>query len=95
MGMSHSFGLQLRDFILLLFLPDQQERQDFHLYCTCQEMQIFGLIIMLIVMDILFFIFVPSTWMAYQENNTVWDNLRGLHKFAIFLSVVIFLLKVQ
>lgn len=49
---------------------------------------------MLLVMDVLFFIFVPGSWMTYQENNTVWNNLRGLHGFAIFLSVVIFILKV-
>lgn len=45
-------------------------------------------------MDIIFFVFVPGSWMTYQENNTVWNNLRGLHGFAIFLSVVTFLLKV-
>lgn len=49
---------------------------------------------MLLVMDILFFVFVPGSWMAYQENNTLWNNLRGLHGFAIFLSVVTFVLKV-
>ena len=49
---------------------------------------------MLIAMDILFFIFVPGSWMAYQENNTVWNNLRGMHGFAIFLSVFIFIDKV-
>lgn len=57
--------------------------------------QIFALVIMLLVMDILFFIFVPGSWMAYQENNTVWNNLRGMHGFAIFLSVIIFILKVH
>jgi|LakMenE01Jun11ns_1017448.scaffolds.fasta_scaffold9906611_2 hypothetical protein len=50
---------------------------------------------MLIAMDILFFIFVPGSWMAYQENNTVWNNLRGMHGFAIFLSVIIFIAKVN
>ena len=45
-------------------------------------------------MDVIFFIFVPASWMAYEENNTVWNNLRSLHGFAIFLSVVIFILKV-
>jgi hypothetical protein len=50
---------------------------------------------MLIVMDIFFFIFVPSSWMAYQEDNVVWNNLRGMHSFVIFLSVIIFLLKVR
>ena len=47
---------------------------------------------MLIIMDILFFVFVPRAWMSYQENNTVWNGLRGLHGFAIFLSVIIFFL---
>lgn len=50
---------------------------------------------MLLIMDVLFFVFVPGSWMAYQENNTVWNNLRGLHGFAIFLSVVTFILKVK
>ena len=48
---------------------------------------------MLIIMDILFFVFVPGPWMSYQENNTVWNGLRGLHGFAIFLSAIIFILK--
>ena len=46
-------------------------------------------------MDIIFFIFVPGSWMTYEENNHVWNNLRGMHGFAIFLSVIIFILKVN
>ncbi len=49
---------------------------------------------MLVIMDILFFIFVPGSWMTYQDNNSVWNGLRGMHGFAIFLSVITFLLKV-
>ena len=49
---------------------------------------------MLQIMDIIFFIFVPGSWMTYEENNHVWNNLRSMHGFAIFLSVVIFILKV-
>lgn len=49
---------------------------------------------MLVIMDILFFIFVPGSWMTYQDNNSVWNGLRGMHGFSIFLSVITFLLKV-
>lgn len=49
---------------------------------------------MLVIMDVLFFIFVPGSWMTYQENNSVWNGLRGMHGFAIFLSVITFILKV-
>lgn len=94
MGVSDQVRLQLRVPVLRLFLPGQQEGQDVHSHSNCALMQILGLIIMLIIMDIIFFVFVPGSWMTYQENNTVWNNLRGLHGFAIFLSVIIFLLKV-
>jgi hypothetical protein len=45
-------------------------------------------------MDLIFYLFVTSSWMTLEENNTVWNGLRGMHGFAIFCSVVITVLKV-
>lgn len=50
---------------------------------------------MLQIMDIIFFIFVPQSWLAYQENNWVWNNQHGMHGFGIFIAVVVFLMKVH
>lgn len=55
----------------------------------------FNLVIVLLVMDLLFFLFVPSAWMAYEDDNTVWNGLHGLHGFAIFCSVLIAIGKVH
>ena len=49
---------------------------------------------MLLVMDIIFFIFVPQSWMAATENNSVWNNLRSMHGFAVFIAIIVFVLKV-
>lgn len=57
--------------------------------------QLFYMIIGLCVLDLFFFLFVPSTWMSYEENNIVWNNLHGMHVFAIFCSAIIFILKVN
>ena len=56
--------------------------------------QIFGLIIMLIIMDIIFFIFIPSSWMSDSEGNFVWNNLQSMHGFAVFIAIIVFTLKV-
>jgi hypothetical protein len=45
-------------------------------------------------MDLIFYLFVTSSWMATEEGNSVWNGLHGLHGFAIFCSVVITILKV-
>jgi hypothetical protein len=61
----------------------------FYLYKT------FALVIVLQVMDLIFFVFVPNSWMNDQTDNYLWNNLKGLHGFAIFLAVLVFILKVQ
>ena len=57
--------------------------------------EVFGIVAALMVLDVLFFIFVPRTWMTEDVNNTVWNSLRSMHGFAIILSVLILLLKVH
>ena len=57
--------------------------------------EVFGIVAALMVLDVLFFVFVPRTWMTEDVNNTVWNSLRSMHGFAIFLSVVILILKVN
>lgn len=81
-------------FFAYFYLASKKDRNSI-LIVNMNRLQIFSLVILLIIMDILFFVFVPGSWMSYQENNTVWNNLHGLHGFAIFLSVIIFLLKVD
>ena len=49
---------------------------------------------MLQIMDVIFFIFIPNSWLTTQENNWVWNNQKGLHTFAIIIAVVLFLMKV-
>jgi hypothetical protein len=56
---------------------------------------VFGIVAALVLLDLLFFVFVPRTWMTEDANNAVWNSLRSMHGFAIFLSVVVLLLKVQ
>ena len=56
---------------------------------------IYYLTIALIVLDIIFFIFVPKAWMTHDDTNTLWNGLRGLHGFGIFCSVIILALKVR
>lgn len=56
--------------------------------------QVFGIVIALLVFDVLFFVFVPRTWMTEDANNSVWNGLRSMHGFAIFLSVLVLVLKV-
>ncbi len=58
-------------------------------------MQIFYLVILLLVMDLIFYLFVTSSWMTLEEGNSVWNGLKGMHGFAIFCSVVITILKVR
>ena len=36
----------------------------------------------------------PQAWLAYQEDNWVWNNQHGMHGFGIFIAVVVFLMKV-
>ena len=50
---------------------------------------------MLQIMDVIFFIFVPNSWLTTQENNWVWNNQQGLHVFAIIIAVVLFIMKVK
>ena len=45
-------------------------------------------------MDIIFLVFVPNSWMNDQTDNYLWNNLKGVHGFAIFIAVLVFLLKV-
>ena len=58
-------------------------------------MQIFYIVVLLLLMDLIFYLFVTSSWMTLEENNTVWNGLRGMHGFAIFCSVIITILKVS
>jgi hypothetical protein len=58
-------------------------------------MQIFYLVILLLLMDLIFYLFVTSSWMTMEEGNSVWNGLKGMHGFAIFCSVVITILKVR
>jgi|JI6StandDraft_1071083.scaffolds.fasta_scaffold41783_2 hypothetical protein len=44
-------------------------------------------------MDLIFYLFVTSSWMSTEDQNTVWNNLKGAHGFSIFCSVVITILK--
>ena len=52
------------------------------------------MVILLLVMDLIFYLFIAPSWMATQLNNDVWNGLHGIHGFAIFLSVIISLLKI-
>ena len=45
-------------------------------------------------MDLFFYLFVAGSWTTPTKNNLVWNSLQGAHGFAIFLSVVITILKV-
>ena len=51
--------------------------------------------LVLVGLDLLFFVFVPKTWMSDEENNTIWNGMKGLRAFAIFLSVLELALKVN
>ena len=51
------------------------------------------IVILLLVMDLFFYLFVAGSWTTPTKNNLVWNSLQGAHGFAIFLSVVITLLK--
>ena len=44
-------------------------------------------------MDLIFYLFVTSSWMTTEDNNSVWNGLKGAHGFSIFCSVIITLLK--
>lgn len=56
---------------------------------------LFYLVIGVVVLDIIFFLFVPKAWMSYDEVNSLWNGLRGIHGFGIFCSVIILALKVK
>lgn len=58
-------------------------------------MQIFYIVVLLLLMDLIFYLFVTSSWMTLEENNSVWNGLHGMHGFAIFCSVIITILKVS
>jgi hypothetical protein len=46
-----------------------------------------------LIFDILFAIVEIPAWSKYDEGNSVWQTLKGIHSFGIFCFVVILLLK--
>lgn len=56
--------------------------------------QVLGIVGVLVLLDILFFVFVPRTWLTEDANNSIWNSLKSMHGFAIFCSVIVLLLKV-
>ena len=57
-------------------------------------MQISGAVILLFVVDFLFAVIEFPVWTAVDPNNSVWQELRAMHNFGIFLFVVINILKI-
>ena len=45
-------------------------------------------------MDLIFYLLVVPSWMATEENNDVWNGMHGVHGFAVFMSVLITILKI-
>lgn len=52
------------------------------------------IVILLLVMDLFFYLFVAGSWGTQTKNNLVWNSLSGAHGFAIFCSVIITILKI-
>jgi hypothetical protein len=56
---------------------------------------VIGIVAVLVLLDVLFFVFVPRTWLTEDANNSIWNSLKSMHGFAIFCSVIVLLLKVR
>lgn len=50
--------------------------------------------IVLAVLDIIWFLFVGSVWGEQIKGDVLWNSLHGIHSFCIFTSVLVFLIKV-
>ena len=45
-------------------------------------------------MDIIFYIFIPSSWLGKEEGNYVWNNLHSMYVFALIIAIIVTILKV-
>jgi hypothetical protein len=52
-------------------------------------------IIVLAIYDVLFAILEMRVWTTEEIGNNVWNSLNSLHGFAIFCSIIEFVLKVN
>lgn len=49
----------------------------------------------LIVLDLVFFLFVSGHWLTIElAAGSLWNSLMGMHRFALFTSFIVFILKV-
>jgi len=47
----------------------------------------------LIIIDLIWIFSVGNVWTTWLKTNKVWDDLMGIHKFSIFMSIVNIFLK--
>lgn len=48
----------------------------------------------LIFVDLIWLLAVGGIWTTWLKNNKVWDDMHGLHVFALFMSVINLIVKV-
>ena len=90
----HQNRLQFHSHLVLLLHLAESKGCPCSQNCIFYITQISGAVILLFVVDFLFAVIEFPVWTAFDANNSVWQELRPMHNFGIFLFVVINILKI-
>ena len=57
-------------------------------------MKLTALVTLTLILDIVFAVVQGRKWMQLDDMDMLWNSLAGLHKFSLFCSAIVFILKI-